>query len=115
MHPPLICFAIIYEGEGKVRTANGKLLDFYGADKLTLMKVLITVTQTNHPHRMKVLITVTQTDHPHRMKVLIKLFQKFAQVEGVKPSSRPQARNILGVSSLPSFLLCARGVKEESG
>ena len=78
MHPPLICFAIIYEGEGKIRTANGKLLDFCGADKLS---------------RMKVLITVTQTDHPHRMKVLIKLFQKFAQVEGAKPSSRPQARN----------------------
>ena len=39
MHPPLICFAIIYEGEGKVRTANGKLLDFCGADKLSRIKV----------------------------------------------------------------------------
>jgi hypothetical protein len=27
-------------------------------------------------------------------KVLIKLFQKFAQVEGAKPSSRPQARKL---------------------
>ena len=54
MHPPLICFAIIYEGEGKVRTENGKLLDFHHADKFSLMKVLITVTQTDHPHRMKV-------------------------------------------------------------
>ncbi len=29
------------------------------------------------------------------MEVFARLFQKAAQVEGVKPSSRPQARNIL--------------------
>ena len=33
MHPPLFCFAIIYESRSKVRTRNGKLLDFCGADK----------------------------------------------------------------------------------
>ena len=32
-------------------------------------------------------------DEFSRMRVLIKLFQKFAQVEGAKPSSPPQRRN----------------------
>ncbi len=54
MRPPLFCFAIIYEGEDRVRTRNGKLLDFCGADKFSLMKVLTTATQTDPPHRMKV-------------------------------------------------------------
>ena len=55
------------------------MLDFCGADKFSLMKVMI---------------TVTQTDHPHRMKVWVEPFQRLARVEGVKPSSPPQRRNI---------------------
>ena len=33
MHPPLFCFAIIYENRSKVRTRNRKLLDFMSWDK----------------------------------------------------------------------------------
>jgi hypothetical protein len=44
-------------------------------------------------------------------KVLIKLFQKFAQVEGAKPSSRPQARNSQNAvfASFCGFLLKKKG------
>ncbi len=52
------------------------------------------------------------------IKVLIDLFQKVAQVEGAKPSSRLARREIppFGVSLLPSFSLCAFfGQREKRG
>ncbi|MBO5842316.1 MAG: hypothetical protein J6R46_04885, partial [Clostridia bacterium] len=47
------------------------------------------------------------------MKVLIKLFQKFAQVEGAKPSSRPQARNLFS-PFFGSFLRLLRQKRTET-
>ena len=60
-----------------------------------------------------------QSVHSHRMKVLIKLFQKFAQVEGAKPSSRPQARNSLSpffnLRSKYVLLSCGYIAKKKNG
>ena len=49
------------------------------------------------------------------MKVFARLFKKAAGSKGSALGRLRRGENILGVSSLPSFLLCARGAKEESG
>ncbi len=49
------------------------------------------------------------------MKVLVGLFQKLAQVEGAKSSSRPAEREISPMRFFfVSFFLCASMVKEKS-
>ena len=43
------------------------MLDFCSSDKFSLMKVLITVTQTDHPHRMKVFASLfSKSDCPSK-------------------------------------------------